>query len=337
MEMTLSQFYLTENLTILETLGFPKHCALEAMEISNLDSYLPTHRFDLVSFQSCLDAAAIYTADENIGLRLGDKLRVGTFGQTGVLYSYCDDLREVMLMNNLYQKVAIDAGEVVYLQGEDGSHHMCFRPHYADLQKYRFITDVIMASYVTTYRWLSWGSGEDIMSVRLPYVSAAQQPKYVELLGLPVVLDSDKICMEFSEVAMTQKITTRDPERLSHMRLILDKMIGEQTATHEFVKSVEAAIRGALETGHVSSQIVADRMGVSQSNLRARLAETEKGIRVRVDMMRQTIFMERVRAGHSLSQIAHALAYNDQAAMNRAFRRWYGMSPTQWLVENPSI
>ena len=211
---------------------------------------------------------------------------------------------------------------------------MCFIPHYADLERYRLITDMLVASYVATYRWLSWGGGEDIVCTQLPYVKAGEQAEYERLLQTRVDLGSAHICLEFSELAMSQKLTTRDPERLARKRMTLDKIIGEQTAAADFEKGVEAAIRGAIKSGRVSAQVVADRMGLSASEFRTRLAETGEGIRPRIDRVRKSIFIEKNKQGLSFSQVALCLAYNDQAAMNRAFRRWFDMTPTQWLEEN---
>ena len=49
-----------------------------------------------------------------------------------------------------------------------------------------------------------------------------------------------------------------------------------------------------------------------------------------MDQVRKALFIEKFEAGYSFSQIAMDLAYNDQAAMNRAFRRWFGMTPSEW-------
>jgi len=186
MKMTMSYHYLGVNLNILEMLGFPKTQALETLELKEEDLSAPLERMCLDKFLSCLSAAAEFTSDPMIGLRLGHKFRVGAFGTTGSLYSYCENLEEVMLTNNLYQKLAIDAGQVEYLQKPDGSHHMCFRPHYSDVNHYRLLTDMIMASYITAYRWLSWGSGEDIMCARLSYVAENQVETYSNILQTPV-------------------------------------------------------------------------------------------------------------------------------------------------------
>jgi AraC-like DNA-binding protein len=230
--------------------------------------------------------------------------------------------------------VAIDAGNVEYMRDPFGGHHMCFRPYYSDIEKYRPITDMIMASYVTTYRWLTWGSGESILSTRLPYSRPEDVATHVEIFKSDLIFDSDNICLEFSELAMTQRITTHDPERLARTRIKLDRILGVQMASKDFEQAVEAAIYGALEAGHVSSHIVADRMGMSWSSLRSKLNESGEGIRERIDRVRKRVFIEKYEEGLSFSQIAMSLAYNDQAAMNRAFRRWFGMTPSDWRRQN---
>ena len=336
MKMTLSNAYLSANLDILNLLGFSRATALEVMALDEESLDPPHGRICIDRFLSCIDAAADQTSNPQIGLDLGLKFRVAGFGVTGAIYSYCEDLEEVMIMNNLYQKLAIDAGKIEYRQDPSGGHHMCFSPYYADWTCYKYITDIIMASYVTTYRWLSWGSGEDVVSARLPYVQPSERVNYENRLQTKIETNSEHICIEFSDIAMSQKLATRNPELLARARIVLDKLLGQQTASVDFEKGVEAAIRGAIETGQVSAQTIAMRMGLSLSAFRSCLAETEEGVRPRIDRVRKSMFMEKSTAGLSLSQIALDLAYNDQAAMNRAFRRWFGMTPTQWLAKNSS-
>lgn len=330
MKMTLSYRYLEANLNILDKLGFPRERALDFLGLDEVHLTSPMERLDIDSFVACINAAADFTSDPNIALHLGHKFRVGTFGQTGNLYGSCENLREVILMNDRYQKLAIDAGSVEYIENSSGEHHMRFHLYYSDMKTYRPITDIIMASYVTTYRWLTWGCGDDIISARLPYARPHDISDHQEVFQSVLKFDSPYACLEFSETAMTQDITTHDPERLTRAQIKLDRILGLQMAFRAFEKAVEAAIRGALESGEISSHIVADRMGVSWSALRSQLNESGVGIRPRVERIRKSIFIEQYEAGQSFSQIAMSLAYNDQAAMNRAFRRWFDMTPSEW-------
>ncbi len=330
LKMTLSHLYLQANLNILDKLGFPKAESLKFFDLTDAALNSPTERVPLEPFVDCINAAANFTSDPNIALRLGYKFRVGAFGQTGNLYAYCKTLRQVIPMNDRYQKIAIDAGRVEYMKDASGGHFMCFRPYYADPVRFRPITDMIMASYVTTYRWLTWGSGEDILQTQLPYARPDDMIVHTEVFGPDIIFESEHSCLKFSDAAMLQPITTHDPERLMRAQVKLDKLLGLQMAGQVFEQAIEAALKQAIDAGQVSTHIVAQRMGMSDSALKTQLNASGEGMRSRLDRVRKALFIEKYEAGQSFSQIAMSLAYNDQAAMNRAFRRWYGMTPSQW-------
>lgn len=337
MKMTLSHRFLKVNLDILDSLGFGKAKALDVLDIDPARLGNLSDRMSLDPFVDCLNVAAEAMSDPTIALRLGYKFRVGTFGQTGGVYAYCQNLKDVILMNDRYQKIAIDAGRAEYEVDSNGRHHMCFLPHYSDMERYRPITDMIMASYVTTYRWLSWGSGEKIISACLPYAEPEDSHLHNEIFQSEIHYESESCRLEFSENSMSQTITTYDPERLTKAQIKLDKILGLQMAAQSFECAIMAAIRGAIESGQVSSEIVAHRLGMNPSTLRAKLNESGKGMRQRLDQMRKAMFIEKHEKGQSFSEIAIGLAYNDQAAMNRAFSRWCGMTPSEWRRQQADV
>jgi len=84
------------------------------------------------------------------------------------------------------------------MRSPDGEHHMCFTPHVAEWSQQNYILDIIMASYVTTYR--------------------SEREAYEDILQSRVHVDRSHICVEFSEIAISEKLTTRDPERLARAR-----------------------------------------------------------------------------------------------------------------------
>ena len=330
MKMTLSHRYLVANLQILDSLGYPKAKALDVLGIEETLLDVSRDRIALDRFVACINAAADYTSNPNIALRLGHKFRVGSFGETGNLYSYCKSLGDIVRLNNRYQKLAIDAGSVELVQGQAGRYKMVFKPYYEDMEKYRPITDLLMASYMTTYSWLIWGMGESILSTHLSYPRPDDIYGHEEIFQSDLIFGSNETFMEFSEASVSEIITTHNPEKLARVTQKLDKMLGLQMEAHAFEGAIEAAIRGALRTGQISSEVVAERMGMNWSTLRQRLKESGLGFRPRLDRIRKSIFMEEYQAGKSLGQISMSLAYNDQPAMNRAFKRWFGMTPSQW-------
>ena len=330
MKMTLSHRYLMANLQILDSLGYPKAKALDDLGIDESLLSIARERISLDQFVACINAAAEYTSNPNIALRLGNKFRVGNFGETGSLYSYCKSLGDIVRLNDRYQKLAIDAGSVKLVPGQSGRYKMVFNPYYEDMEKYRPITDLIMAAYMTTYSWLIWGLGETILSTHLSYPRPDDITAHAEIFRSELIFGSRETFMEFSETTVSEVITTHNPEKLSRVILKLDKMLGLQMESHAFEEAIEAAIRGALNSGQISTQVVAERMGMSWSTLRLRLKDSGLGFRPRLDQIRKTMFLEEYQAGKSFGQISMSLAYNDQPAMNRAFKRWFGMTPSKW-------
>jgi len=304
--------------------------ALECLSIDEAKLNAPMERMCVDRFVACINAAVDFTGRPNIALRMGYKFRVESFGQTGGLYSHCKTLDDVVRMNNRYQKLAIDAGSVKSSIAESGRFRINFKPYYQDMEKYRPVTDIIMASYMTTYSWLTWGSGEGVLAAHLPYKRPDNICAHEEIFLSEILFGMDETFLEFSNLMGSYVITTHNPERLTLAKVKLDKMLGLQMEDHAFEQSIKAALRGSLAAGQVSSHLVAERMGLSWSVLRTRLNATGEGIRPRLDRIRKEIFIEKYEAGETLAQIANSLAYNDQPAMNRAFKRWFDMTPSEW-------
>lgn len=333
MKMTLSHRYLAANLNVLEKLGFSKAVSYEVLELKQAVIETTAGRIDVARFLHLLNQAADQLENPQIALQMGYRFRIATFAQTGGVYGYCRNLKQVIDFNNRYQRLAIHVGDVVYEQDTNGRHYMRLVPFYSDVEHYRPITDLIMGAYVTAFRWLSWGSGEDIVGACLPYSRPSDMSYHDKIFQTKIAFNSDKTCLEFPEAAMSQDLPTHDPERLAKAKSKLEILLSADNATRSFNDAVEASIRGAIESGHVTSHIVADRMELSWSALRRNLKESGRGFRLRVDDVRQVMFLELYNSGESFSQIAQSLAYNDQPALNRAFHRWYGMSPTQWKTQ----
>jgi AraC-like DNA-binding protein len=330
MKMSVSYRYLNTNLDLLEGFGFPREMSLSTLNLTEGILQDLNGRMSIELFLNLMNQAAKTLSDPHIALRLGHKFRVATFAETGSVYVYCKSLEDVIKMNGKYQKLAIDVGNVASVNDGPDRNFMTFTPYYEDMERYRPITDIVMGAYFTAYHWLSWGSGEEMLGVKLPYAAPDDLKTHESIFQMPLHFNAKQISLQFSDAAMRDTLISYDPERLVRIKAKLDGMIGENASIESFETLVDAAIRAAIKNGHVTSHVVADRMGVTWSAFRTALRRSGSVFRDRVDDIRQALFQNYVAEGLSFSQIAMALAYNDQAAMNRAFRRWYGMTPTQW-------
>lgn len=331
MRMTLSTLYLRATLDVMAGFGFARSEALDVLNMNEAELESRTGRIEVDRLLPLFDHAANITDDPNIGLRTGYRFRIAAFSRTGAVYGYCKNLRQVIDINAKYQRLAIDVADIGYQNRPDGSgHFMTFRSYYSDQEKYRQVTDLVMGAYGTAYRWLSWGSGQDLQSVELPYATPDCTDLHKRVFQCDAVFGRDRAALCFTDTAMQDQLTTHDPERRAKLQAELDALLGAREAVASLRMAVEAAIRGALDNGQMSADIVAERLERPWRELRKQLADKGLSFRDLVDGVRQDIFMELNEADESFSAIAQALGYNDQAAFNRAFKRWYGMTPTQW-------
>ena len=85
-----------------------------------------------------------------------------------------------------------------------------------------------------------------------------------------------------------------------------------------------------MNKGAVSLSVVARRMNMPERSLRQKLKAQGLSFRDLLEQERKRLFKKLHGEGESFAAISQALAYNDQAAFNRAFKRWYNMRPSDY-------
>ena len=327
---------LTDSLGVL---GWSARAARAALAAAR-DPDTPPGRVDIAALESMFRVGERATGDSTLALMAGHRFRVSTHGQTGSIYAYARDLGDVIALNARYQGVAIDLGTAVLAQRPRGPA-MEFRLHArsaAGTAAHPQCAIMLMGAYVTAYRWLNWGSGEDLVAAGIPAPgTVALRDAAQALFGCPVDFDQSVGFLVFTERAMQTPLSTADVEKRARAVARLDRLQGAEVHRQSFQRAVSAAIRGAMGSDAVTLDTVAARMGLTRSALRRRLREHDLTFREQTDRVRRTVMAERFGKGDSLADVAMALGYNDQAAFNRAVKRWYGVPPGQWTPDTPML
>jgi len=104
-------------------------------------------------------------------------------------------------------------------------------------------------------------------------------------------------------------------------------------------KDIATAVRALLEklipTGKFSVDVIADQLCVHRRTLQRRLKAdgltyAEVLDDCRAEMARKYLSTSNLPMGN----LAQLLGYSDQSAFNHAFRRWYDMTPKQWVEQS---
>ncbi len=335
MRMTLSTRFMLDLFDRLEALGLPQKRAFHIANMIPEDCENLLARVPLERMAAVFNHAAQVLKDPYIGLNVGFKFRISAYSQTGIIYSYCQNMPQVILTNAKYQQLAIDAGDITYDQELDEHtrqirHFMTFRPLMRDMKTYRHVIDSIAASYCTTYNWLIWSSGQGILQVDFPYDEPTDLFAYHRLFKCRLRFNQPYLRIEFSEKTMYHEIATYDAEKFARAEAKLMGLLKGSELCDKLKVAIKTAMHAALKNGSVSTHIIADRMETTWAALRKDMEEAGLSYRYLLEDVRREIFHASLSEDKTFSIIAQDLGYNDQAAFTKAFKRWYGVSPRQW-------
>ena len=114
---------------------------------------------------------------------------------------------------------------------------------------------------------------------------------------------------------------------LEHARTLQAKVPHEP----EELARVREAIADALRSGEPSLSHIAKQLAMSPRTLQRRLGEHELRFADLLDTTREGLARSYLNDRKiSMAEVAYLLGYSEQSAFNRAFKRWTGVSPTQF-------
>lgn len=190
-----------------------------------------------------------------------------------------------------------------------------------------------LAIFVARFRSASRG-GVAHDAVRLVRPPPSRPTRHEELLGAPVRFGCSAPALELSRAAWATPIPSADPT-LQHTLRKLAENLGLGASESDLELSLRARLRAALPEGACEASTMAKRLGMSERTLHRRLQEQGKTWRGVLDSFREAEAERLLAAGpEALSQVAQTLGFSDQSAWNRAFKRWKGVSPTEWIREH---
>lgn len=114
--------------------------------------------------------------------------------------------------------------------------------------------------------------------------------------------------------------------------------VAEQVEIAQFEKAplvfaIRTRLPDAMESGAFSAEDIAAELGLSKRTLQRKLSAENITFKQLLDLYRQEQATFMLQSGErNMAKIAYALGYNEQSSFNRAFRRWFGQSPSGWLA-----
>ena len=151
-----------------------------------------------------------------------------------------------------------------------------------------------------------------------------------QLARCPVQYGGDSIEFVFDRHDIEKKLVTGNIELSSINEQIMVKHIAQIDSGH-LSSQVALSILQLLPTGNVKEEKIAKALCISSRTMQRRLAEEGASFAKILQQTRKTL-SEKYISDDSLaiSEAAYLLGFSDQANFTRAFKRWHGVSPSQF-------
>ena len=273
--------------------------------------------------------AADQSGDPLFGLRVGRHVRPGIFHALGLGIVSSTSVLSALKRIERYSSVVSTNGRFVLIQNE-GLVSLAVRPTEHTVVP---IPEYVDATVVAVCRMLRLCAGPAAtpLEVRLPARHNASVAAYREALGCSVKFGAENVAIVYDARIAVRPVLSGNSElaaEADRMSLrYLEGQLPESTAAR-----VRALLLNAMPSGDIDQEEIARALHQSPSTLQRRLREEGTSYQQLLDATRHDLAIDYLREGqHSLADITFLLGFSDQSNFTRAFRRWTGRTPREFL------
>ena len=288
----------------------------------------PDNRIPLTVHNHLVALAVARSGCPHIGLLVGQRDSLHSFGLAGLLVRYSPDVATA-----LAQLRALPAHPCAWARSRrswwmDRFATLSWEIYQPGVEAVDQVGDGALAVFFNVLRELCGPDWRPI-EVRFAHREPAQLQPFRNFFRTTLQFDAPEYALCFSSAWLERPVAQADPM----LRRVLQKEMESIEARHEadFPEQVRSVLRSALLTGNGRSDKLAALFSIHSSTLARRLERHGIGFRELVDECRFEVAREMLaHSASDISQIAEMLDYADATAFTRAFKRWSGTTPARW-------
>jgi AraC-like DNA-binding protein len=269
------------------------------------------------------------TEDPCVGLVAGQHCRPTTMQILGFAWLASTSLERAMDRWARYHRVASTAAAVEWRDEED---YRVYRLRAAPgLRNMPIVLgEAGLAAILTMCRRASYPDLAPVW-VRLRRPDPGHHGRYVDFFRSPVSFSQPENAIALRREDLKRPLPAGNLDLAADADRLLDRMMAE-VDEGETTSRVRGLLVQHLSSGRLTEADVASRLNRSTSSLQRDLRAEGTTFRqllegTRRDMAERLLTSE----SRSIGQTAFMLGYSDQSTFTRAFRRWHGVSPGQFV------
>ena len=177
---------------------------------------------------------------------------------------------------------------------------------------------------------MQYGDSFTPLAITLRRAEPQERKQWDEFFDVPVQFNAEENLVRVDSKLANEILTTahtalfeQHKQKLAESSIELDES--------DLVTRVRLAIQQLLPSGAAPEERVASIVGINSRTLHRRLTERGESYRsllkeVRMDLAERYLLKE----GFNITEAAFMLGYSDSSAFSRAFKSWFGVSPSEF-------
>ena len=298
------------------------------------------NRVPVANYTTLFQVAAELTGIPAISLEYGKAVRMQEISIVGLICEACESVLDVPVQLNRYASLVVDdeRGEPATLMRGAARNGGVWIEGPSDLfSDNPLITEAEFARLVWTTRAL-FANTPEFQTIKYPRVvhfkhkAPSCVAEHERIFGAPVVFECDWNALQIDPefLALKQPPVNRYVFGvLSERAEALLKSVEQSKTTRG---RVESLLIGVIHTGEVDMDAIAAKTGRSRQTLYRNLKDEGVSYEQVLDELRHKLAIHFLRGNKvSVNETAYLVGFSHPAAFSRAFKRWTGMTPGEFL------
>jgi len=296
----------------------------ESVGLSREPYLNPDERVEGDTMGRIWDAAETLTGDPCFGFQVGMGMHATNLHAVGYAWLGSSTLREALKRFIRYQKV-VSTGAHFAVSQDDG--HFYF--HLEGEAAHQLAVDTTVCAVVHICREVK---DESFCPLRVDMRRGVPpcEREVGRFFGCDVRYDAPANMICFGAVRVDEPLTRTNPAMVQASEKIASEYLARMDHG-DVLNRARVLLMSHLPDGEPSRQRLAAALNMSERTLARRLAEREYTFTTLVEEVRTHLARNYLRQSRfTVTDVAFLLGFSDQSNFARAFKRWTGMSPSEF-------
>lgn len=311
---------------VLESYGVDPREVIDPALYDPGDSALPSRRISFPEYDAALTRAIDLVGDPALSVRSVRFFQPGHLGALGQAWLVSPNLRTAMHRTARWGRMF---NEQVLLGMEEGSGgvRLVFRTE-TSFAMSDVVADAHVANLLQLCR-MTFGTRLQPVDVTLTRPEPPDPAPWFEHYGPAVRFGQQDNSFTLSAADADAPLTASNAELVAVHEELIERYLMKLDRDN-ILSRIRLKLMEALPSGRVTENDMAGILNMSKRTMHRKLRENEATFRSVLAQVRKDMAGRYVRdRDFSMTEIAFLLGYNDTSAFSRAFRSWFGRSPTE--------